>query len=565
MALCRACLLVAGLAAALAAPGCRRDPRQTIILDVFDLVDRYYVEKVDRRELTADAFAGLIDRLKKDVQNGAQEALIKEFLQARERGEDPTPPGFFQEDKEVSPTPIPTPYDNVEVQASPTRVAIKAGGDAFARNLPADKRKLAQIILDGVDFCKTALRLTQSRDDLLHMALDAMMYRLDPHSGFLDLGDYKNLQQETQGSFGGVGVEIGLRKGLLVVIAPLEGSPAAKAGLESQDRIVAIEHEDTLGQTLEWAVRRIRGKIGTAVLLTVKRAGRPDAFEVSLVRDKIEAVAVRSKLLPGRIGWVRLIQFNARIEDDMDKAIQELETASGGLRALILDLRNDPGGLLDQAVAVSDRFLSSGLIVDTIGRGYLQERERFASGHGPWTKVPMVTLVNGGSASAAEIVAGALKDHERALVLGYQTFGKGSVQSIFELPNENGLRLTTAMYYTPSGASIQEFGITPHIRLRPPHEDVDPYYSEARMEHHRKNQTRAQPPAPNLEIDAKALFDYAMAKRWIKKEVDEYSDYPADNDMVLALATRLLVGDDLSIPALISRAKDIDALLPHEK
>jgi len=564
-------LALATVATALAATALfsrRADPQTGLILDVFDLVGRYFVDKPDRREMTVDALAGLVDHLKKEVQNAAAEVQIKAFLEARERGENPTPPSFFGDDDEVSPTPIPTPYDAVEVKstpaASPTHVELTTGAAKFARDLPNDKRTLARVIVDGVEFCRVNLRLPQSRDELLQLALDAMMYRLDPHSGFLNLHDYRSLQQETQGLFGGIGVEIGMRNAMLLVIAPLEGTPAARAGLQSQDRIVAIDREETLGHGLEWGVSRIRGRVGTPVTLTIRRTGVAETFDVTLVRANIEAVAVKSKLLPGRIGWVRLMSFNARTEDDLDQALRDLDAANGGMRALILDMRRNPGGLLEQAVAVADRFLASGLIVNTIGRGYLPERERFATGRGQWTKVPMILLVDPGSASASEIVAGALKDHERALVLGFQTFGKGSVQSIFELPNENGLRLTTAMYYTPSGASIQEFGITPHIRLRVAHEENDPWVSEAQLRQsgNFKSRSRGKPPAPDLEVDVNALADYALAKGWVKKERDDFND---DNDLTLAFATHLLTGDDFSIPTLIAHAKAIVAQFPPAK
>jgi carboxyl-terminal processing protease len=450
--------------------------------------------------------------------------------------------------------PPPTPFDHVEARAADNRLFIKIGDQTFVRDLPYDKRKLARILLEGVSFYRTALHLPQTVDELEQKALDAMLFRLDPHSGFLDLADYKNLQQDTQGAFGGVGVEIGLQQGLLTIVAPIAGSPAERAGLQSKDRILAIDRQDSLGQNLEWAVRRIRGKIGEPVTLTIKRPGREDAFDVTLVRDKIEAVAVKSRRLPNGVGYVRITQFNARTDEDLNKALGEMAQAEGGLRAIALDLRNDPGGLLEQAVAIANDFLPSGMIVNSIGRGYLPERERFADGRGRWTKTPLVVLVNAGSASASEIVAGALKDHGRALLVGYQTFGKGSVQSIFELRNETGLRLTTAMYYTPSGASIQEFGITPNIRFLPPDGVDDLSYSEARLEGHFKNRTRSEPPKPDGQLDAKTLYEAYLAKGWVKKPTDEPSD---DADLLLVFTERLLAGDDSSVPALIARAKDL--------
>jgi carboxyl-terminal processing protease len=534
--------------------GCGRSPQQALVLDVFDLVDRYYVEKVDRRELAATALAGLVEQLKKDVEFEVQSARVKEYLVARDRGEDPTPPDWIND--EASPAPIPTPYDAVAVQVTPGHVQIRVGGQAFDRDLPYDKKKLARVLLDGVAFYRTALQLPQSADELLQKALDAMLFKLDPHSGFLNLTDYKQLQEDTQGSFGGVGIEIGLLRGFLTIISPIAGSPAERAGLKSKDRITAIDHLETIGKTSDWAVERIRGKIGTAVILTIKRAGRVDLFDVTLVREKIEAVATKSRMLPGQIGYVRVIQFNTRTADDLERSLREL--AAGGCRAVVLDLRNDPGGLLDQAVAVADKFLPAGMIVNTIGRGYIQERERFVSGRGAWTKTPMVVLVNGGSASASEIVAGALRDHRRALLIGFQTFGKGSVQSIFELRNQTGLRLTTAMYYTPSGASIQAFGITPHVRFNLPENETDRSLGEAQIPGHFQNSRRVPAPAPDIELNAERAYEFAQARRWVKKDDDETeSEFNDENDLLLAFAQRVLAADDLSVDNLLARAKGL--------
>ncbi|NLH49911.1 MAG: S41 family peptidase [Myxococcales bacterium] len=533
------------------AAGCHSDPQTAVILDVFDLVERYYVEKVDPREITANALAGLVDHLKKDVQIEVQTEKIKEFLRARDRGEDVTPP-VMEETEDASPTPIPTPFDDVKVTVAPTHLRIEGGGQIFDRDLPADKRALARVLLDGVAFCRSALRLKQSPEELQQMALDSMLYKLDPHSGFLELTDYKQLKQETEGSFGGVGIEISMVGGFLTIVSPLEGAPAQQQGLRSKDRITAIDHLETIGQTIDWAVKRIRGKIGTTVVLTIRRPGEDKTFDVTLARTRIEAIAIKSKLLPGRIGHVRVIQFNARTADDLEKALREFSAAPGGLRALILDLRNDPGGLLDQAVAVTDKFLTGGLIVNTIGRGSLEERERYASSRGAWTRVPLVVLVNNGSASASEIVAGALKDHQRGLVVGWQTFGKGSVQSIFELRNEAGLRLTTAMYYTPSGESIQAHGITPHIRFDSDDPDRD-LYSEAKLEGHIDNSNKRPAQQPLLEVNAKNLYDHYLAKGLIKSDAEAFSD---DADFLLVFVRKLLdEATDFSIGGLTAQAQ----------
>lgn len=558
-----AILLLLSLGLSLALPACQSDPQEALILDIFDLIDRYYIAKVDRRELTGSALKKLVDYLQAEVRMEAQTEEMKKFLKARENGEELSPTPL----EEVSPTPIPTPYDEVKIDVTPTSVAITANGQTFARELPFDKKKLAAVMLDGVRFYQQTLGLKRPLDELLQLALDGMVQALDPHSGFLNLSDYNNLKQDTEGSFGGVGIEIGIRDGFLTVISPMAGTPAERAGLQAMDRIVGIDGVDTTGQSLNWAVLRLRGKIGTPVTMSIKRPGKEDHFDVTIVRDKIEAVATKHEMWPGNVGYVRLIQFNARTSADLDLALAEFSDAPGGLRALVIDLRNNPGGLLEQTVDVADKFLPGGLIVNTIGRGYLQDRERFATGRGRYVDLPLIVLVNSGSASASEIVAGALKDHNRALVMGFQTFGKGSVQSIFELRNETGLRLTTAMYYTPSGASIQAFGITPHVRFNLPADQEEMFsYSESKLEGHLENNHQAKAPTPDFEIDAESVYKYFIDQGWIKEDRANYSDA---NDFLLVLTKRLLQSDDLSVPGMIDRAKkqlvDVPILPPPEK
>ena len=545
----------AGLAVGFAA--CTAEPRTALVLDVFDLVDRYYIEKVDRRELTANAFVGLLDRLKAEARFQVQSAEVKKILQARERGEDaplPTP-------EEAEATPIPTPYDKVVIKADPTFIDVRIHGQTFRRALEYDKRELCKTLLDGIEFFRQTLGLKQKPDELLQMTLDAMVDKLDPHSGFLNLADYNNLMEDTQGSFGGVGIEIGMRNGFLTVIAPIEGGPAARKGIQSKDRIVAIDHVDTLGQTLNWAVQRLRGTIGTKVLVTIKRAGKDKPLDFEITRERIEASAIKTKRLPGDIGYIQIIQFNARTSAEIDKALADFRADSGGLRALIVDVRNNPGGLLDQVVDVADKFLPGGLIVDTIGRGLLQDRERFATGRGLYTKVPMVVLVNSGSASASEILAGALKDQHRALIVGSQTFGKGSVQSIFELRNDTGLRLTTALYYTPSHTSIQAFGITPNIRFNLPEKEEEGFdMRESTLAGHRQNPETSVPPKPEVEADIEPIIKFYLARKWIAPLTGEPGD---DTDFLLAFAKRLLNTNDLSISALIERGRQMLAEVRH--
>jgi carboxyl-terminal processing protease len=303
--------------------------------------------------------------------------------------------------------------------------------------------------------------------DLIYGGIKGMLETLDPHSSFLTPDVFKEMQVETQGSFGGLGIEITVKDRQLTVVAPIEGTPADRAGLHAGDRIVKIDGNPTKDMTLMEAVKKLRGPKGTSVTLTILREESPGPFEMSLVREVIEVKSVRSKDLGDGIAYIRITSFQERTGKDLLKAIEQLQ--KNGMSALVLDLRNDPGGLLNQAVQVSDLFLEKGqLIVYTEGRIKNQDL-RFSAEHGAQIpNVPMVVLVNGGSASASEIVAGALQDWKRALVLGTKTFGKGSVQTVIPLSDGSGLRLTTAKYYTPKGRSIHGTGIVPDIIVEAP-------------------------------------------------------------------------------------------------
>src|SRR5213594_495205 len=298
---------------------------------------------------------------------------------------------------------------------------------------------------------------------LIEGAINGMLSSLDPHSAYLTPDLYKELQVDTKGSFGGLGIEITSRNGVLTVVSPIEDTPAYRAGVKAGDQILKIEGEFTKDLTLVDAVKKTRGPKDTKVTLTLKRENVPELFDVTLTREIIKIQSVKSKMLEKGYGYVRVTQFQERTDDDLERALKNLDKEAGGLQGLVLDLRNDPGGLLTQAVKVADLFLDSGLIVYTDGRLENQKQKYFAHKPGTWADFPMVVLVNGGSASASEIVAGALQDHKRALVLGTQTFGKGSVQTILPLDDNSALRLTTARYYTPSGRSIQALGIVPDI------------------------------------------------------------------------------------------------------
>jgi len=304
--------------------------------------------------------------------------------------------------------------------------------------------------------------------ELVYGAIKGMLETLDPHSAFMPPDQYKEMQAETKGKFEGLGIEISMKDGILTVVSPIEDTPAFKAGILANDQILKIEGELTKNLTLMESVKRLRGPKGSKVTITIMREGFPQPREFTLVRDVIPVRSVRYELLDKNFGYVRISQFQERTDGDFDKAMKALEEESkGNLKGLILDLRNDPGGLLDQAVRIADRFLDSGVIVSVEGRRDDQKMRFNAHAAGTLPRIPLVVLVNGGSASGSEIVAGAIQDHQRGIIMGTQTFGKGSVQTIFPLKDGSGLRLTTARYYTPNGRSIQATGITPDILVKP--------------------------------------------------------------------------------------------------
>jgi carboxyl-terminal processing protease len=335
------------------------------------------------------------------------------------------------------------------------RQVSAVGRDAY-QNIEAFANVLTMVQKNYVDDVST--------DQLIDGAINGMLSSLDPHSAYLTPDLYKELQVDTRGSFGGLGIEITQRNGVLTVVSPIEDTPAARAGVKSGDQIIKIDHEFTKDMTLLQAVKLMRGPEGSKITLTIRREGVPDWIDVSLKREVIQIKSVKYRVLEPHYGYLRITQFQERTEHDAKNALAALEKETGGLQGLVLDLRNNPGGLLSQAVKVSDLFLDSGLVVYTEGRLENQAQKFYAHKGNGNTDYPMVVLVNGGSASASEIVAGALQDHKRALVLGTQTFGKGSVQTILPLADgEAAIRLTTARYFTPNGRSIQATGITPDI------------------------------------------------------------------------------------------------------
>ena len=333
-------------------------------------------------------------------------------------------------------------------------------GDA---DLPLDElRAFAEV------FTRIKSDYVEAVDDrtLLNSAIRGMLSGLDPHSSYLDNEAFKELQVGTQGEFGGLGIEVGMEDGFVKVIAPIDDSPAQRAGLQAGDTIVRIDRKPARGLSLGEAVKLMRGAPGTQIQLGILRSTGTPVFEVTITRDIIQVASVRGRMLEPGYGYVRISHFQSRTGDDLAKSIDALATGGAGpLKGLVLDLRNNPGGVLNSAVSVSDAFLTSGLIVYTQGR-QADSRIDFAAGPDDILDgAPIVVLVNGGSASASEIVAGALQDRKRAIVMGTPTFGKGSVQTIVPIDDSTALKLTTARYFTPSGRSIQAQGIVPDIVL----------------------------------------------------------------------------------------------------
>ena len=306
-----------------------------------------------------------------------------------------------------------------------------------------------------------------SDQQLIEAAINGMLSALDPHSSYMNAKNFSDMQVQVQGQFGGLGIEVTMENGFIKVVSPIDDTPAASAGLKPNDLIVAIDGESVQGLSLADAVERMRGPINSSIKLTIKRENR-DPFDVTLKRAVVKIQSVKSQLVGNDVGYIRITSFNEQTDSGLQAAMKSLHDKAGAkLTGIVLDLRNNPGGLLDQAIAVSDDFLDKGEIVSTRGRR-AEDAQRYDAKPGDITNgLPMVVLINDGSASASEIVAGALKDHHRAILLGTRSFGKGSVQTIIQLPGHGAIRLTTARYYTPSGRSIQAEGIQPDIVVEP--------------------------------------------------------------------------------------------------
>ena len=365
---------------------------------------------------------------------------------------------------------------------------------------------------------------TKSKD-LIYGAIKGMLETLDPHSAFMPPNMYKEMQEETKGRFEGLGIEITIKDTILTVVSPIEGTPAYKAGVLAGDQIVKIDGESTKNFTLMDSVKRLRGPRGTKVTISILREGFTKPKDFALVREVIPVRSVRHELLEKNYGYIRLSQFQEKTDDEFEKAMKALEEESKGtLRGLILDLRNNPGGLLDQAVKITDRFVESGLIVSVEGRKEDQKMKFYAHPDGKLAHYPLVVLVNGGSASGAEIVAGALQDQGRGLIVGTQTFGKGSVQTIIPLKDGSGLRLTTARYYTPSGRSIQAKGIVPDIIVKP-----------SRLEEEKEVLTPKLPAERDLERHLMDVEKGAPKEKEKSKKGEVKEKKPVDSQLERAL------------------------------
>lgn len=377
-------------------------------------------------------------------------------------------------------------------------------------------------------------------------AIKGMLNTLDPHSSYMKPDDFKELQVETQGSFTGIGIEITMKDNILTVVSPIEGTPAFSKGLKAGDKIVKIGEEQTQDMSLMEAVKRLRGPKGSEVTISIHRKGWPDIKEITLIRDIIPIHSVKSKLLEPGYPYIRIINFQAQTTADFKKAFADLEK-QGKVKGLIVDLRNNPGGLLDQSVKIADIFVDEGVIVSTKGRIKEQNSVFYARDNNPKYTFPLVVLVNEGSASASEIVAGALQDHKKAVIIGAQTFGKGSVQTIIPMDSGAGLRLTTARYYTPSGRSIQATGITPDVIVPSPttmsveaddkedEQDKKPkYLREKDLKHHIGNGLKEdviqkeEKPKPEEKSKAKT-------KTPTSKEKSEPEDLSKDQQLNTAL------------------------------
>ncbi len=382
--------------------------------------------------------------------------------------------------------------------------------------------------------------------ELIEAAIDGMLTSLDPHSSYLSPDDAAQMRVQTRGEFGGLGIEVTQEEGFVKVVSPIDGTPADEAGIEAGDFITHVDGESILGLTLDSAVDLMRGPVGSEIIVTVVREGESEPFDVSIIRDTIKLTAVRSRVESDAV-VLRVTTFNDQTYPNLEAGLNEqIETAGGldNVEGIVLDLRNNPGGLLTQAIKVSDAFLNEGEIVSTRGRNP-EDGERFNATPGDLAQgKPLVVLINGGSASASEIVAGALQDHRRAIVVGTNSFGKGSVQTVMPLRSDGAMRLTTARYYTPSGRSIQALGVSPDIVVEQPRRDLNAEAEE--------------------EDDARTRSEADLRGRLNNDSLSEDEVRQIEEDRAKAEAAAELREDDYQLAYAIDILKGLAAIAPQD-
>lgn len=437
-------------------------------------------------------------------------------------------------------------------------VTTQVAGPLVAQEAGKNSSVYEQLELFGNVFERVRADYVEAPDDkkLIEAAINGMLTSLDPHSSFLSANDYEDMQTQTRGSFGGLGIEVSQEDGLVKVVSPIDDTPAAQAGVKSGDFITHVNGESLMGLTLDQAVDMMRGPVGSEITVTILREGENEPFDLTMTRDTIKLTVVKTRL-EGHSVVLRVSTFNDETYDTLKSELEKAVKESGGIdkvTGFVLDLRNNPGGLLNQAISVSDAFLDAGEIVSTRGRE-ASESERWNAEAGDLAQgKPMVVLINGGSASASEIVTGALQDHRRAIVVGEKSFGKGSVQTVMPVTSDSAIRLTTARYYTPSGRSIQSLGIQPDILVAQPRQPVNPEEGEG-------NGPRSQSNFGRSEADLRgALNNDAVSddeKKQIEREAAEVEATAKlrEEDYQLAYAVDILKG----LAAVNFKAGDVPA------
>ncbi len=397
--------------------------------------------------------------------------------------------------------------------------------------LPLDE---VRIFTEALDAIRTAYVEDIDDKTLLGFAIKGMLAGLDPHSAYLTVEDFDSLTESTEGEFGGLGIEVGEENGMIKVITPIDDTPAQRAGVMPGDLIIEIDGRPLRELPVNDAVQLMRGAPGTSIVITIVRESEPEPFDITLVRETIAVASVRQRTLEPGFAYIRLSQFGLNTGRELREALDELKTEHGVLKGLILDLRNNPGGVLQASVDVADAFLSSGRIVYTEGRFDNSEFDYYATPNDPSEGVPMVVLINNGSASAAEIVAGALQDHGRAVIMGTRSFGKGSVQTVLPLNNERAIKLTTALYFTPNGRSIQAQGIEPDILADEAYVTRQTRrrgtYTEADLEGHLRNSSDNGLNAP---VTAPVLIPAPLPQPTVTAEQIVVSDYQLNEALTL--------------------------------